>query len=165
MFPTFRRAQTTGVPANSSLLRAFFGLTVIALLAACASPEPKVAIRSGIGQTANLDAIRPPSGVTYRYSLEADGVQLPVDLRLRSKRRSAKIYDYSGTLNLTLPVPESGNLEEVGDLIAEAFKLDQLNVRLRKNKLLIPVQLRTDNRFRSLSSNLVLTQSQFRPHD
>ncbi len=133
------------------------------LVAACAQPAPPISIRPGIGQAANLDAIRPPSGARYSYAMEADGVPVPVELQLRSQRRSANVYDYTGTLNMTLP--QADNLEEIGQIIAKSLKVDDLNVGIKGNKLLIPVNLRTDNRFRSISSNLVLVKSNYKPHD
>ncbi|WP_298290181.1 hypothetical protein [uncultured Litoreibacter sp.] len=145
------------------LFRFISALFVVALIAACAPPAPPVSIRGGIGQTANLDAIRPPSGVTYRYQMETDGVPVPVELRLRSKRRSASVYDYRG--NLTILLPEADNLEEIGRLIGETLKVDDIKIGIQGNKLLIPVNLRTDNRFRSLSSSLVLLESKYAPHD
>lgn len=144
------------------------GLIVIAasILAACAAPQPPVSIRPGIGQAANLDAIRPPSGAGYRYALEADGVPTPIELQLRSKRRSAKVYDYQGNMVIQLPdIPETENLEEVGQALAKALKLDELNIDIRGNAIRFPVTLRTDNRFRSLASNLVLVRSKYAPHD
>ncbi len=151
-FGTFRRIAVNGVG--------------LALLAACSAPAPPISIRPGIGQAVNLDAIRPPSGAGYRYALEADGVASPIALQLRSQRRSAKVYDYTGNMIIQLPdVPETANLEEVGAALAQALKLEDLNIEIRGNTLRFPVKLRTDNRFRSLASDLVLMRSKYAPHD
>lgn len=146
-----------------TFIRALFALLTFATLAACAPPGPPISIRPGIGQTANLDAIRPPSGVSYRYQMQSDGIDLPVELRITSRRRSATRYDYRGSLTLTLPA--AGNLEEIGALIAQSLDLDELNVGIEGNRLIVPVSLQTDNRFRSVASSLVLVDSRYDPHD
>lgn len=130
-------------------------------LAACADPGPPIEIRPGITSATDLDRLRPPSGVTYRFSLETKDVPIPVTLTLRSQRRSARVYDYIGTMAITLPASE--NNEEIGNLVAQSFGVK--DVRFRGNDLVFPVNLRTDNRFRSLSSKLLLLNSRFEPHD
>ncbi len=132
------------------------------LLAACADPTAGIEIRPGSTTSAtNLDALRPPSGVTYRYALETKDVPIPVTLTLRSQRRSAKVYDYIGTMAIALP--PSDNNEEIGNLVAESFGVKE--VKFRGNNLVFPVSLRTDNRFRSLSSKLLLNKGKYVPHD
>ncbi len=134
-----------------------------AVLSACAAPGPAISIRSGVGQAADLDAIRPPSGATYRYVMEAEGAPVPALLTLTSKRRSATRYDYSGTM--TLALPQSENLEEIGKIVTQALKLEETKIRIEGNKLIVPVGLLADNRFRSVSSNLALQESSYTPHD
>lgn len=145
-------------PRSRRLLGLLGALTV---LAACADPGPPIEIRPGITSATNLDALRPPSGVTYRYALETKDVPIPVTLTLRSQRRSAKIYDYVGTMAISLP--PSDNNEEIGNLVARSFGVK--DVKFRGNDLVFPVSLRTDNRFRSISSRLLLLNSRYVPHD
>lgn len=145
-------------------LSKFISLALLAtLLSACAAPGPAISIRSGVGQATDLDAIRPPSGATYRYVMEAEGAPVPALLTLTSKRRNAARYDYNGTM--TLALPQTDNLEEIGKIVTQALKLEESKIRIQGNNLIIPVGLRADNRFRSLSSNLALQESSYSPHD
>lgn len=138
-------------------------LVMGALLSACAAPGPAIGIRAGVGQDFDLDAIRPPSGATYTYLMEAEGAPVPAELSLTSKRRSGGRYDYSGFMTLTLPQAE--NLEEIGKIVTQALQLEEAKIRIRGNKLSIPVGLTADNRFRSTTSNLALQKSSYAPHD
>lgn len=143
--------------------RATLALVTLAMLAACAEPGPPINIRSGIGQAADLDALRPPSGVTYRYKMEVNGAPVPAEMQLRSRRINATTYDYNGSFVLTLP--EVDDLNEIKELVARSFEVRDIKVRIWGNSIIIPVTLRTDNRFRSKSSSLALTRSRYAPHD
>ena len=146
-----------------NLIRAAFSIIILAFLAACADPGPPIKIRSGIGQEADLDALRPPSGAVYRYVMEMNGVTVPAELRLLSRRLNATTYDYNGSLILTLPKVE--NLAEIRRLVARSFEVRDIKVRVRGNSIVIPVTQRSDNRFRSSSSSIALTKSRYSPHD
>lgn len=144
-------------------MRACLAIMGVALLAACTPPAPPVAIRGGITQAINLDTVRPPSGVTYRYQMEAADLPFPVELRLTSRRRSANTIDYTGSMIMTLP--QAGNLEEIGRLIARGLDAEDVSIGIEGNRLLVPIKVRTDNRFRSVKSQLNLIDTQFAPHD
>jgi len=135
----------------------------VATLAACAPPPPPIEIRPGIGQSVDLDAIRPPSGATYRYALQSDGLPISVELRLTSRRKSAQIYDYRGALTMTLP--QAGDLEAVSRVLQAALEVQKLDVKVSGNRLSVPVNLRTDNRFRSTDSTMLLQKAAYVPHD
>lgn len=143
------------------ILKTIGTLAILPILAACVDPTAGIAIRSGITSQTDLDSLRPPSGVTYRYALETKDVPIPVTLTLKSKRRSAKVYDYIGTMAITLP--PSKNNEEIGNLVAKSFGVK--DVKFRGDNLIFPVSLRTDNRFRSVSSKLLLLNNRYVPHD
>lgn len=147
----------------TKFFRATLALVTLAVLAACAEPGPPINIRSGIGQAVDLDALRPPSGVTYRYKMEVNGAPVPAEVELRSRRINATTYDYNGSFVLTLPEVE--NLNDIKDLIARSFEVRDIKVRVRGNSIIIPLSVRTDNRFRSRSSSLALTRARFAPHD
>lgn len=147
----------------TKLYCAAFSLLALALLAACAEPGPPIQIRSGIGQAVNLDALRPPSGATYRYAVENDAFPLPLEMRLTSKRRSATRYDYAGAV--TIALPEAANLKELSQLISKTLEVRNRKVEVRGNTIIIPVNMRTDNRFRSTASNFLLQPVSYAPHD
>lgn len=135
-------------------------LTSLLVLAACAEVEP-VSIRPGLTSEANLDRLRPPSGVTYRFALEDGDLPVPVELTLRSSRRGARIYDYNGAMSIRFP--DNVNFENVGDLVAQTFGVK--DVTFRGSTVSFPVKLRTDNRFRSLNSSFVGRAGSYVPHD
>lgn len=137
-------------------------LTLTLTLAGCAAPPlPQMSVRAGMGSDVNLNTIRPPSGVTYSYAFEAEGIPAPVTLQLTSKRRSARVYDYNGTFALT--IPEADNLEEITKQISQVFDVE--GITGKGNQLFIPIKLRTDNRFRSVKSSLFFTTKIYAPHD
>jgi hypothetical protein len=141
-------------------------LKAIALLAGviltgCAAPNGPIEIRPGIGAQVNLDALRPPSGVTYNFVLENEGVPVPVTMSLTSRKRSTSKYTYNGQMVMTLP--EAENLEQIAKLLSEV--LGKSSIRVRGNQLFIPVGLSADNRFRSTSSNITGDVTKYTPHD
>lgn len=144
-----------------NVLRAIGPMAVMAFLGACAVSPQSSSIRPGLGSDADLDSIRPPSGVTYKFDLLNDEVPVPVSMDLTSRRRSATDYRYRGQLAMTLP--DAQNLEQVARILTEA--LGQTDVTVRGNQLFIPVGLRADNRFRSKSSNITGDTTTYAPHD
>jgi hypothetical protein len=146
------------------LIRALLALFVLAALGACAPPPgPPVSIRPGIGQDVNLDALRPPSGVTYRFEVIDSEVPLPTELRITSRKRSAGTYDYVGDFIYSLP--GRGGLEQVAEVLKQELELDDLPVRVRGNMLLIPYLHRADNRFRISRSVVNGDGRRHLPHD
>ena len=146
-------------PLRSSVL-ALLGAT---LLAACAPPPAQVSIRPGIGQDVDLDTLRPPSGVTYRYMVEIEQLPLPVELVLTSRRRGNGQYDYVGNYIYTLPSGEG--LEDVTRVFREALEVDDLQVTVRGNQLLVPYRHTSDNRFRIAVSTYQAQSRRTVPHD
>ncbi|SFR46286.1 hypothetical protein [Litoreibacter janthinus] len=130
-------------------------------LTGCAAPQSEVTIRSGIGAEVDLDAVRPPSGVTYRFSLTSDQSPVPAVMSLTSRKRSGNRYTYNGQLVLTLP--EAEKLEDIAAVISEA--LGKTTVRAKGNQLFVPVGLTADNRFRSSRSNITADVTRYAPHD
>jgi len=136
-------------------------VVAIAALAGCAAPVAPIEIRPGIGSEVDLDALRPPSGITYRYNLESEGVPVPVTVSLTSRKRSASRYTYNGQMVMTLP--EANNLENIASVLSDV--IGQTNIRVRGNQLMIPVGTESDNRFRSTSSNITGDVTRYTPHD
>lgn len=135
----------------------------VVVLAACSPPLPPIEIRPGIGaDEARLQALRPPSGKTYSFRLEADGVELPGVMRLTSRRLSGERYRYSGNLELTAPT-DAASLAQVAAQLERVFKTQ--GPKIRGNQILVPVSLTTDNRFRSLQSSLLSAEVKYAPHD
>ncbi len=134
-----------------------------ACLAACAPPTEPVAIRPGIGQEVDLDTLRPPSGVTYRYMVEIEALPLPVELVLTSRRRGNGRYDYVGNYIYTLPSGEG--LEDVTRVFREALEVENLQVEVRGNQLLVPYRHSADNRFRIAVSTYQAQSRRTVPHD
>lgn len=131
------------------------------VLAGCTAPQGPVSIRSGLGSEANLDAIRPPSGVTYNFLLTNDSAPVPAVMSITSRKRSGNRYTYNGQMVLTLP--EAENLEQIAALITDA--LGKTTVSVRGNQLFIPVGLTADNRFRATRSNITSDITRYAPHD
>ncbi len=144
-----------------NLYRPVLALIALSFLAACADPADSIAIRPGLTSDANLDALRPPSGVTYRYKMESGDIPVPVSLSLRSKRRSARVYDYTGTMAIRFP--DEVNFAEIGALVAQSFGVS--DIKFSGSTASFPVALRTDNRFRSLSSDFLRSSGRYVPHD
>lgn len=136
-------------------------LIAVTALAGCAVPTLPIEIRPGVGSDVDFDGIRPPSGKTYRYVLENEGVPVPVTVSLRSRRLSASKYTYNGQMVVTLP--EAGNLEDIANVLSDV--LGKTSIRVRGNQLLVPVGLKADNRFRSTSSNITGDVTRYAPHD
>ncbi|MEP5758350.1 MAG: hypothetical protein ABJ327_03360 [Litoreibacter sp.] len=143
-------------------MRVIFGLLTICMLAACTDPTTVGRIRPGIGSDVDLDAIRPPSGKTYSFSVEQGGLPIPASLTLTSKRRSDKVYDYTGAMVLQVP-GEGEQLREVAKAVSEVFKAKGPSIR--GNQIFVPLNIRADNRFRSTSSSLLSANDSFDPHD
>lgn len=146
-------------------LRATLTLLGLFLLAACGQPSSttSVNIRPGIGQEVNLNALRPPSGVTYKYVLASDRFPAPVFLTLTSRRRGETTYEYTGSRILSLP--EAGNLDQLRQIVARTLKVRDINVRIEGNKIITPAKLRTDNRFRARLANFAEADTIYAPHD
>lgn len=144
-------------------LRLLAVLMLTALVSACAAPAPQVAIRAGIGQEVDLDALRPPSGVTYRYKVEVQDLPLPVELVFTSRRRANGQYDYVGNYIYTLPSGEG--LDDVSRVLRSALDVDDLQVEVRGNQLLVPYRHRADNRFRIADSTFQSESRTTTPHD
>jgi len=122
----------------------------VAALSACAVGPNTVSIRPGVTSDVDLDAITPPSGVTYRFDLLNADVPVPVSMALTSRRQSAKDYRYQGELVMTLP--DAQNLDQIAKTISQV--LGQTSVRATDNQLFIPIGLRSDNRFRASRSSI-----------
>ena len=136
----------------------FLGL---AALSACAVGPNTVSIRPGVTSDVDLDAITPPSGVTYRFDLLNADVPVPVSMALTSRRQSAKDYRYQGELVMTLP--DAQNLDQIAKTISQV--LGQTSVRATDNQLFIPIGLRSDNRFRASRSSITGDTTLYAPHD
>jgi hypothetical protein len=132
------------------------------MLSACADPAQVARIRPGISSDVDLDAIRPPSGVTYNYTVEQGGLPIPAAVTLTSRRRSSTVYDYNGAMVLQVP-GSAAQLAEVAKAVTKVFKAK--GPRIRGNKIFVPLKIRTDNRFRSTSSSLLAANDTFAPHD
>ncbi|GFE63963.1 hypothetical protein [Litoreibacter roseus] len=141
--------------------RIFALLLPVLFISACAEPQKPISIRPGLTQTADLDALRPPSGKTYRFAMEKSDDVLSSELVLKSRRKSAKDYEYKGSVILS--IPEVGDLEEVTQQLSTLFKTE--GVRAQGSNIFLPITVRTDNRFRTRSSNLLAGPSRFVPHD
>lgn len=139
----------------------YLGLTAILLLAACTDQSNIASIRPGIGSDVDLDRLRPPSGVTYQFATELQGVTQPTTMVLRSRRIGAKRYRYSG--DLVLSFPPGANLEEGVKSVASAFKVP--GFRAKGSQIFIPVSFTTDNRFRSTASSYLIKRARHSPHD
>ncbi|PTX55515.1 hypothetical protein C8N43_0154 [Litoreibacter ponti] len=132
------------------------------LLTACAPPPGEtLTVRPGIGSDVDLDAIRPPSGVTYRFDLINDGLPIPTDMRLTSRKRGATSYTYAGQMILTLP--DARNLEQITAILSEA--IGEAPISARGNQLFIPIGLKADNRFRATSSSITGDTTRYAPND
>lgn len=149
-----------GKTAITHLLK-YVLLSVVVLLGACADQSNIASIRPGIGSDVNLNLLRPPSGVTYQYATEFQGVTQPATMVLRARRIGAKRYRYSGDLVLTFP--PGANLEEGVKSVARVFKVP--GFRARGSQIFIPVSFTTDNRFRSSASSYLIKRARHRPHD
>lgn len=134
--------------------------SLVAVSACAVGPEP-ASIRPGLGSDVDLDKIRPPSGVTYRYDLLNDEVPVPVRMDLTSRRLSASKYRYGGQLVMTLP--EAQNLEQIAKILADG--IGRTTIRVQKNQIFIPVGVRADNRFRSTRSSITGDTTRYTPHD
>lgn len=143
-----------------SALRALALIALLAL-AACAPPSPSGTVRPGLASDVDLDAIRPPSGVTYSYDLINDSVPIPASMALTARKRGATAYSYRGQMVLTLP--EAGDLEEIAAVISKT--IGETTVRAKGNQLFIPIGLEADNRFRASSSNITGDTTRYTPHD
>ncbi len=143
-------------------MRIILALFSAAFLAACTDPGQVAQIRPGLTSDADLDAKRPPNGVTYAYRVEQNGLPIPAGLTLTSRRLSATSYRYNGFMSFEVP-GDPENLKEVGDLVSRVFRTQA--PRIRGNKVFIPITLRTDNRFRSTASSLLAGDDKFSPHD
>lgn len=144
-----------------SVMRALSLLLTLGLLAACAEPQSPATVRPGLSSEVDLDALRPPSGVTYKFDLLNDEVPVPVSMDLTSRRQTATAYRYGGQLVMTLP--DAQNLEQIAKIISDA--LGQTSVRAKGNQLFIPIGLRADNRFRSSRSSITGDTTRYTPHD
>jgi hypothetical protein len=143
-------------------MRIVFALAAALVLSACADPAKVAQIRPGLGAEANLDAARPPSGVTYAYRVEQNGLPIPAGLTLTSRRLSPTSYRYNGFMSFEVP-GDPENLKQVGALVSKAFRTRA--PRIQGNKVFIPITIRTDNRFRSTASSLLAGDDKFTPHD
>lgn len=143
-------------------MRVIVALCALGLLAACVDPAQVGRIRPGIGSDVDLDAIRPPSGVTYNFSVEQGGFPIPAALTLTAKRRSAKVYDYKGAMVIQVP-GDGAQLREVAQAVTKVFRTK--GPRIRGNRIFVPLDIRTDNRFRSTASSLLSADDTFAPHD
>ena len=132
-------------------------------LTACTPPAPQVAIRAGIGQSVDLDALRPPSGVTYRFQVDVKDLPLPIELSVTSRRLRNGQYDYAGNYIYTLP--SGDGLEEVIRVFRQTLEVEDLNVQVRGNKLLVPYKHRSDNRFRIALTSFQSGTRRTTPHD
>lgn len=145
-----------------SVSKMALGLCLAALLSACADPAQVARIRPGISSDVDLDAIRPPSGVTYNFTVEQGGFPIPAALTLTSRKRSSEVYDYTGAMVLQVP-GNPAQLAEVAKVVSKAFKTK--GPRIRGNKIFVPLKVRTDNRFRSITSSLLAANDIYVPHD
>lgn len=143
------------------LLRSLAGMLVLVVLSACSDPAESIQIRPGIGSDVDLERLQPPSGVTYRYSVENNGLPVPVLITLKSRKLSRTRYDYRG--NVAFTFPDEVNFDEVGNLVADAFGVK--DIRFRGNTAVFDIQMRTDNRFRSTSASVLSDSERFEPHD
>ncbi|MEP3347706.1 MAG: hypothetical protein ABJN34_04980 [Litoreibacter sp.] len=130
-------------------------------LAGCATTTAPIEIRPGIGSDVDLDALRPPTGVTYNFILENAGAPVPIEMRLTSRRRGANNYTYNGQMVVSLPQAE--NLEEITKVLKGI--LGKSSIRVQGNQLFIPVGLTADNRFRSTKSDITGDVTRYTPHD
>jgi len=145
-------------------IRSFFPalLGVFFVVAGCSqNAGPPVEIRPGLTSQADLDAIRPPTGVSYSFDLNSGGLGIPTEMTLRARRTGRNQYEYTGTMEITLP--EAENLEVVAEVLAQ--QLGKTTVRAKGNQLFIPVGMQVDHRFRSKSSNIVSNTTFYEPHD
>lgn len=154
--------MTASRVAKSPIWRAKFlwGVGLAVLLGACDAPQ-QINIRPGIGSDVDLDRLRPPSGVTYRFSTEAQGMPQDGVLVLRARRIGANRYRYSG--DVVLSFPEGANLEEGFNLVAQAFELEGL--RAKGSQVFFPVSFTTDNRFRTVRETEFNQRLIYSPHD
>jgi hypothetical protein len=145
-----------------SFAKLSLALSAAIFLSACASPVAVTKIRPGIGSEVNLDQLRPPSGVTYNFSVLRNGQPLPAALTLKSRRINATTYDYKGAMVLRLP-DNIGNLQETAKDIAKVFGTEAPTIR--NNRVFLPMRIRTDNRFRGTASTLLTGSDRYVPHD
>ncbi len=148
-----------------SLRTTLLALCAAATLTACAPPEQaaQLAIRPGISQVVDLDTLRPPSGVTYRYKVEVKDLPLPVELVVTSRRRGDGAYEYVGNYIYTLPSGEG--LEDVSRVLRQTLEVEDLKVEVRGNQLLVPYRHISDNRFRIAVSTFQAQSRRTVPHD
>lgn len=143
-------------------MRVVFALLIAVLLSACADPYQVSNIRPGVGSDDDLDALRPPSGVTFNYSVIRNDQALPAALSLTSKRINSTTYDYIGSIVFQLP-GSVGDIRKISQDIAKVF--GTAAPKIRNNRVYIPVRVRTDNRFRGRSSTLLAGNDRYVPHD
>lgn len=141
-------------------LSAFIVFVGFALSGCDVAPSGQ-SIRPGVGSEVDLDAAKPPSGVTYRFALSTEGAPFSAEMSLRSRQRSATRYTYTGMMTLTLPDVE--NLEDISKVVAKT--LGKSPVRVKGNQLFVPIGLTADNRFRAVKSNILSDVTEFAPHD
>jgi hypothetical protein len=132
-------------------------------LAGCAAgvADP---VRPGATSALDQDALRPPSGARYDYTLRMTGDPLVVSLALVSRRLSADRYRYDGSFAAPLPAGLSPEVRRMtAEMMQEMFGSEP--IRFTENAIVIPVGMETDRRFRATRTNMLMGSVRHIPHD
>lgn len=140
------------------------GLLSAALALAGCVTEPGSAVRPGATQALNQDALRPPGGVRYDYTLQRPGEPLVLSLSYVSRRLSPTRYRYDGVMAAPLPAGlDPGLRAEMARLMADVF--DAAAVRVSGDALVFPLRIEADQRFRATRTTMSGSPATHTPHD
>ncbi|MCU0911853.1 MAG: hypothetical protein MUE98_11075 [Rhodobacteraceae bacterium] len=140
------------------------GLLVAALLLAGCVTEPGGAVRPGATQALDQDALRPPAGVRYDYTLQRRGEPVVLSLSYVSRRLSATRYRYEGVMAAPLPTGlDPGLRAAMAEFMADVF--DGAAVRVSGDALVFPMRIDADQRFRATRTTISGSPATHTPHD
>ena len=140
------------------------GLLAAAFVLAGCLAEPGSTVRPGATQALNQDALRPPSGVRYDYTLQRPGEPVVLSLSYVSRRLSPTRYRYDGVMAAPLP---SGLDPEMRAAMAEfmADVFDGAAIRITDDALVFPMRIEADQRFRATRTTISGSPAPHKPHD
>lgn len=132
-------------------------------LAGCAAgvADP---VRPGATSALDQDALSPPSGARYDYTLRVPGDPAVGSLALVSRRLSPDRYRYDGSFATPLPAGLSPEVRrQAAEMLREMFGVEP--IRFTETALVVPVGVETDRRFRATRTSMLTGTVRHIPHD
>ncbi|MCX7645020.1 MAG: hypothetical protein N2Z62_06960 [Rhodobacteraceae bacterium] len=135
------------------------GLALAGCAAGVADP-----VRPGATSALDQDALSPPSGARYDYTLRVEGDPAVASLALVSRRLSADRYRYDGSFATPLPAGLSPEVRRMtAEMMREMFGGEP--IRFTESALIVPVGMETDRRFRARRTSMLMGTVRHIPHD